>query len=64
MTRWLRSGIQTRLAIAMPLLTLLILALSFYAVYHGTTSQVESGIEQTLDEEVQHYGNTVVMQLT
>jgi two-component system OmpR family sensor kinase len=61
---WSKASIQTRLAIAIPALTVVILGLSFFAVYRGVTAELQSGIEQTLDEEVRHYGNAVVEKLT
>lgn len=64
MCRWSKAGIQTRLAIAIPALTAVILALSFFAVFRGVTAELQAGIEQTLDEEVRHYGNAVVERLT
>ena len=64
MRKRLTGGIQARLAIAIPALTILILGLSFFAVYQGVTSSLRSGIDQTLNEEVRHYGNAVVDKLT
>ena len=51
------GGIQARLAIAMPALTLLILGISFYAIYQGTTADLESGIEQSLIRESEQFRN-------
>lgn len=48
----------------MPALTLLILVFSFFAVYRGVSADLESGIDQTLNEEVRHFGNRVVATLT
>jgi two-component system OmpR family sensor kinase len=64
MPRWSKAGIQTRLAIAIPALTVVILALSFFAVFRGVTAELQAGIEQTLDKEVRHFGNAVVEKLT
>lgn len=57
MRRRFPGGIQTRLAIAIPTLTLLILAISFFAIYQGTTADLESGIEQSLTRESKQFGS-------
>ena len=41
----------------MPALTLLILAISFYAIYRGTTADLESGIDRSLVRESQQFKN-------